>query len=84
LQHISESYSVRLNPVNVHVNSVIPNTESQQQKIERHITCKIDLAGLDVKSNNVLVNLVEPIERVLFLRGKKQLVGDTLNVFYHH
>lgn len=72
--HVSEPYSIRPNPVNVHVNCVIPNTESQGQKIERHITCQIDLVGLDVKGNNVPVNLVEPIKRVLFLKWEKQPV----------
>jgi hypothetical protein len=57
----------------------IPNTESQQQKIERHITCQIDLAGLDMKGNNVPVDLVEPIEWVLFLKGEKQPDADILN-----
>jgi hypothetical protein len=68
----------------MHVNWVIPNSESQEQKIERHFTCQIDLAHLDVRGHNVTVNLVEPIERALFLKGEKQPGGDILNdTFYH-
>jgi hypothetical protein len=57
----------------------IPNTESQEQKIERNITCQIDLAGLDVEGNNVPVDLVEPIEWVLLHQGEKQPDADILN-----